>query len=64
MLSRLADALLYVRPLLLGDGGVSGRTLVRHQDPEAVPHDAEAPWVEREEKTGPTVGKQSLNERD
>lgn len=37
------DALLYIGALLFCDGGMHGRTLVRHQDPEHVPNEPETP---------------------
>lgn len=44
LLGRLANALFNIFPLLICDGGVGCWTLVRHQDPEAVPHDTKTSW--------------------
>lgn len=47
-----ANAFLNIFSLLLSDGGMGCWTFIRHQEPEAIPHDTKTSWVGLGRKTG------------
>lgn len=47
MLGRFANAFLNIFSLLLRDGGMGCWTFIRHEEPEAIPHDPKTSWRER-----------------